>query len=162
MDSEGNPVPEGELGEVLTTSFLNPAMVLIRYRLGDVAVRGPNTSCGCGRSMPQIASIEGRTDDILFVPGRGYMARFGSVFKGLHNVIEAQIIQEDLNKVRVLLVPDSGYDQRIEAHLSNNLRAKLGQSVNITVEKVAQIPRGPRGKFALVISKVKHLYPDKM
>ena len=106
--------------------------------------------------------IEGRTDDILFVPGRGYMARLGSVFKGLHNIIEAQIIQEDLNKIRVLLVPDSRYDQQIEVHLLNNLRAKLGQSVNITVEIVAQIPRGPRGKFASVISKVKHLYPDTM
>ena len=162
VDSYGNPTQEGEPGEVLTTSFLNPLMVLIRYRIGDVAVKGPNALCRCGRSMPRIERIEGRMDDILFVPERGYVGRLDPVFKGLHSIIEAQIIQEDLNNIRILLVPESGYNQDLEAHLLNNLRAKLGRSVNITVETVAQIPRGPRGKFTSVISKVKHLYPDQM
>ncbi len=162
VNSDGNPARKGESGEVLTTSFLNPAMILIRYRLGDVAVKGSRSPCRCGRLMPRIEGIEGRTDDILFLPERGYVGRLDPVFKGLQNIIETQIIQEDLNNIRILLVPDSGYNQEMEAHLLSNLRAKLGQSVNIIVETMPHITRGPRGKFTSVISKVKHLYPDKM
>jgi len=162
VDALGKPTPEGEPGEVLTTSFLNPVMVLVRYRLGDIAVKGSGAPCRCGRSMPRIERIEGRMDDILFVPGRGYMARVTPVFKGVPSIIEAQIIQEELDSILVLLVPDSGYDQAMEDHLFRNLRAKLGQTVNIRVEKVTQIARGPRGKFTTVISKVKHLYPDQV
>ena len=162
VEANGQPVQEGEAGVVLTTSFINPVMILIRYCIGDIAIKGPNTLCLCGRLMPRVERIEGRTDDILFVPERGYLGRLDPVFKGLHNIIEAQIIQEELDHVRVLLVPDSGYNHELEAHLIQNLTAKLGHAVRITVQTVGQIPRGPRGKFTSVISKVKHLYPDRM
>ena len=162
VDLRGNPTMEGEAGEVLTTPFTNHMMVLVRYRVGDIAVKGPSALCQCGRFMPRVERVEGRKDDILFVPERGYVGRLDPVFKGLHSIIEAQIIQEDLNNIRILLVPDSGYNQDLEAHLLENLHAKLGKSVSITVETVTRIPRGPRGKFTSVISKVKHLYPDRM
>ena len=162
IDANGKPVQAGESGEVLTTSFLNPLMVLIRYRLGDVAVKGPGTLCACGRAMPRLQGIEGRMDDILFTPERGYVGRLDPVFKGLGAIIEAQIIQENLNQVRVLLVPDAGYNDEMEAHLTKNLQAKLGESVKLAVERVNQIPRGPNGKFRSVVSNVRHLYPDQM
>jgi len=162
VDADGNPVAEGMPGEVITTSFLNPVMILIRYRLGDIAVKGRSSACTCGRHMPRIESIEGRLDDILFVPERGYVGRLDPVFKGLRNIIESQIIQEDMDYIRVVLVPAVGYDEAIEYHLMENLRAKLGQQVRISIEKVDRIPRGPNGKFRSVVSKVRHLYPDQM
>ena len=121
VDSQGNPVREGESGEVLTTSFLNPVMPLIRYRLGDIAVQGPQVECQCGRAMPRIEQVEGRVDDILFVPERGYVGRLDPVFKGLSNIFEAQIIQEDLDHIRILIVPDLGYNDHIENLLIHNL-----------------------------------------
>jgi len=162
VDADGNPVPPGEEGEIVVTSFLNPVMPLIRYRLGDVAILGPNTLCECGRRMPRIERIVGRVDDILFVPQRGYVGRLDPAFKGLGNIIEAQIIQESLERIRVLLVPDEGYDPAMAQKLVGNLRAKLGGEVTIDIQLVASIPRGPNGKFRSVISNVKHLYPDRM
>jgi phenylacetate-CoA ligase len=162
VDENGNQVLEGGTGEVVSTSFLNTAMILIRYRIGDMAVRGPSTLCKCGRTLPRIEKVEGRTDDILYVPERGYVGRLDPVFKGLSNIIEAQIIQEDLNLIRVSIVPDDGFNQDIEIILEKNMRAKLGQEVKIAFQIVNRIPRGARGKFNSVLSKVKHLYPDKL
>ena len=162
VDTYGNPVNDGEPGEVITTSLLNTSMMLIRYKLGDVAIRSSSSSCKCGRTMPVVTKVEGRVEDIVFVPARGYVGRLDPSFKGLSNIIEAQIVQEELNHIRVLLVPDDGYNDDIEHHLIDNLCAKLGSEVKISVDKVHRIPRGPNGKFKAVVSKVKHLYPDKM
>jgi phenylacetate-CoA ligase len=162
VDDHNQPVPEGSSGTVVSTHFGNPVMMLIRYRLGDLAKKGPQTLCRCGRFMPRIEMVEGRVDDILFIPERGYVGRLDPVFKGLSNIIEAQIIQEDLNQIRVKLVPDAGYKEEISQQFLENVRSKLGQEVTIIIETVPMIPRGPNGKFNSVISKVKHLYPDKL
>ena len=162
VDDQDQPVSEGESGTVVSTFFGNPVMILIRYRIGDLARRGSQNLCQCGRFMPRIDMVEGRVDDILYVSERGYVGRLDPVFKGLSNIIEAQIIQEDLNQIRVKLVPDAGYNEDINQQFIKNLRSKLGQEVRIIIETVAAIPRGPNGKFNSVISNVKHLYPDKI
>lgn len=162
LDPLGNPVAPGEEGEVVVTSFLNPVMPLIRYRLGDVAIRRGGMDCPCGRRMPLIEKVVGRVDDILFVPDRGYVGRMDPVFKGLSSILETQIIQEDLDRIRVLLVPAAGYDEAVEEALLKNLREKLGQTVTIEVELVPGIPRGANGKFRSVLSKVRDRYPDRM
>lgn len=163
VDSQNAPVRPGEIGDVLVTSFLNPAMILIRYRIGDLAVPSSETSCACGRQMPLIERIEGRIeDDIIFVPERGFVGRMSPVFKGLSNIIETQIVQESLDDIKVLIVPDNGFKAEIAENLVQNMRKRLGQKVRITWETVEFIPRRPNGKFANVVSHVKHLYPAKV
>jgi phenylacetate-CoA ligase len=163
VDPQGAPVAPGEVGDVLVTSFLNPAMILIRYRIGDLAVPSNKATCACARQMPMIERIEGRiADDVIFVPERGYVGRMSPVFKGLSNIIETQIVQESLDNIKVIIVPDNGFKAEIAEHLIQNMRARLGQKVSITWETVDFIPRRPNGKFANVVSHVKHLYPDKI
>lgn len=162
VDPAGRPVSPGQVGEVVVTSFLNPVMPLIRYRLGDLAILRDSTVCACGREMPQAQEIVGRVDDVLYVPQRGYVGRLDPVFKGLSHIVEAQIVQETLNRIRVLLVPDTEFNFQLEQKLLNNLRAKLGDQVQIEVTFVEKIPRGANGKFRSVVSKVKHQYPDPM
>jgi phenylacetate-CoA ligase len=59
LDDEGNPVADGENGEVVATTFGVEAMPVIRYRTGDCAaiVREP---CACGRTTPRLGPIVGR------------------------------------------------------------------------------------------------------
>jgi phenylacetate-CoA ligase len=160
LDGEGRPVGPGEEGTVVVTSFLNPLMPLVRYRLGDVAVRGPDAPCACGRDMPRIERVVGRMDDTLYLPQRGYVGRLDPVFKGLAHVVEAQIVQESLELIRVLLVPDDGFTPELEAHFVHNLREKVGGEVRVVVDRVEAVPRGANGKFRAVVSRVRHLYPD--
>jgi phenylacetate-CoA ligase len=162
VDGNGEPVSPGEEGDVVVTSFLNPVMPLIRYRLGDRAVRGPIELCECGRQMPRVERIIGRIDDVLYVPERGYVGRLDPIFKGLDGIVEAQIVQESLDRISVLLVADDSYDADVERRLLENMRAKLGDWVMIEIVLTEQTPKGPTGKFQAVVSKVKHLYPDRM
>jgi phenylacetate-CoA ligase len=159
--ADGEPAPLGDAGDVVVTSFLNPAMPLIRYRLGDIAIAGTEIDCACGRHMARIERVVGRIDDILFVPSRGYVGRLDPAFKGLESIVEAQIVQESLTKIRVLIVPDNGFDTSVGNRLLSNLRTKLGSEVEMSVEQVQSIPRAPNRKFQSVISKVKHHYPDR-
>ncbi len=159
---DGTPADCGEPGEVVVTSFLNPVMFLVRYRVGDIAVPGPKERCACGRDMPRINRIEGRTNDIIYVPGRGYIGVLAPVFWGLEGIVEGQIVQEELKRIRVLIVPGPGCSQDTETGLVRNLHDKLGHGVAIEVERVNRIARGANGKFRPVVSRVRHLYPDNM
>jgi len=64
LDDAGNPVPDGEVGEVVATTFGVEAMPVIRYRTGDCAAlfSGP---CGCGRTTPRLGPIVGRKNQKL-------------------------------------------------------------------------------------------------
>lgn len=68
LDEAGQPVPEGEVGEVVATTFGVEAMPLLRYRTGDCATlfRGP---CACGRTTPRLGPIVGRRQHKLKVKG---------------------------------------------------------------------------------------------
>lgn len=160
LRDDGTEAGPLEMGSVVVTSFLNPIMPLVRYRLGDVAIRAFPTACGCGRQMPVIAKVVGRLDDVIFVPERGYVGRLDPAFKGLHGIIETQVVQTALEAFEILLVPDTTYREDVGKRLIANLREKLGTAATIEIHIVPRVPRGPNGKFRSVISRVRHLYPD--
>ena len=64
LDDAGNPVADGEVGEIVATTFGVEAMPVIRYRTGDSAAlfRGP---CVCGRTTPRLGPIVGRKNQML-------------------------------------------------------------------------------------------------
>jgi phenylacetate-CoA ligase len=64
----GEPLPEGEVGELVFTTLTKEALPLIRYRTRDL---GSLTTepCACGRTIARIAELRGRVDDMLIVRG---------------------------------------------------------------------------------------------
>ncbi|MBU2234239.1 MAG: phenylacetate--CoA ligase [Proteobacteria bacterium] len=62
------PVPEGEEGELVTTTLLREGMPILRYRTKDLTriIPGP---CPCGRTHRRIERIKGRTDDMMIIKG---------------------------------------------------------------------------------------------
>ncbi|MFN2114618.1 MAG: phenylacetate--CoA ligase family protein [Anaerolineae bacterium] len=62
------PLPPGELGEMVFTMLTREAMPLLRYRTRDLA-RIVWDECPCGRTHPRIMRISGRDDDMLIVGG---------------------------------------------------------------------------------------------
>jgi phenylacetate-CoA ligase len=64
---DGQPVKEGERGELIVTSLHSHAMPFIRYRLGDVVVKGPDT-CPCGQPFSTFREIGGRIRDYFTLP----------------------------------------------------------------------------------------------
>ncbi|MDD5351372.1 MAG: phenylacetate--CoA ligase [Chthoniobacteraceae bacterium] len=69
LDPEtGDPVPDGESGELVITTLSKEAMPVIRYRTHDIThvIAEP---CSCGRSLRRIARIARRSDDMLIIRG---------------------------------------------------------------------------------------------
>jgi phenylacetate-coenzyme A ligase PaaK-like adenylate-forming protein len=68
VDEQGRPVPDGQVGhKLLVTNLVLRTQPLIRYEVSDmVAVAGER--CPCGRPFRLLRAIEGRNDDILYLP----------------------------------------------------------------------------------------------
>lgn len=62
------PVPDGEVGEMVVTSLCKEAVPLIRYRTHDLSRLLPEP-CTCGRIIPRHGHIRGRSDDMIIFRG---------------------------------------------------------------------------------------------
>lgn len=146
-------VPPGATGRLVCTGLVNADMPLIRYVVGD---RGSLPSgagrCGCGRTLPPMGPIEGRSNDMLIAPDGRRVYWLNPVFYGLA-IHEAQIVQERLDLVRVKYVPVSGFTDESARTVVERLRARMGE-VEVILETVPGIPRGPNGKFQAVVCRV--------
>jgi phenylacetate-CoA ligase len=154
--SSGGTLSRLGRGELVCTGLLNVDMPLIRYRTGDAAsVASPHAerACACGRRLPTIDGIEGRIDDTLVTHDGRRIGRLDPVFKSRMPIVEAQIIQETLDRVRVRYVPASDFTRECGEQVIDEIRARLGQ-IEVVLEATDRIPRGANGKFRAVISRV--------
>ena len=62
----GRPVAAGESGDVVVTDLHNYGMPMIRYVNGDLAVRGPEQRCACGRGLGRLERVDGRRADTMY------------------------------------------------------------------------------------------------
>jgi phenylacetate-CoA ligase len=147
------PAAPGSCGELVCTSLLDADMPLVRYRVGDRGAVDPHTSCGCGRTLPLLKSIDGRTDDVVITPDGRRVGRLDPVFKADLHIREAQIIQDALDHVLVLYVPDAGFSAESGREIVVRLQDRLGD-VRVTLQPVDAIPRGANGKFRAVMSRL--------
>lgn len=153
QDSSDQVAP-GTTGRFVATGLVNTSMPLIRYLVGDAGALAPaGTTCGCGRTLPILAGIEGRNDDLIRTPDGRLIGRLDPVFKEDLPIRGAQIIQEELDRFRVLVVPGDGYGPEAERIISTRLRDRVGD-VRVTFESVETLPLGPNGKFKAVVSHV--------
>jgi phenylacetate-CoA ligase len=153
---DGRPAEPGEPGSVVITDLANRAMPLLRYQVGDVAVRSERR-CPCGRGLPLLEQIEGREADYVTTPA-------GELISGISltdhfacrvpGIVQLQIIQETLRQFRFRVVrgPDFG------PHSLEQMRAlvveRFGPDVAWECQYVERIPQEPSGKYRFCISKV--------
>lgn len=142
-------------GDLVATGLLDEDMPLVRYRVGDrVKPAAERERCECGRGLPLLERVEGRCDDVIVTPDGRRVGRLDPVFKGGLPVREAQIVQEEIDRVRVRVVPGAEFGARTEEELKRRLRQRLGEAAHVDVERVKEIERGAGGKFRAVISRV--------
>jgi phenylacetate-CoA ligase len=155
IDANGMQVPRGMAGEIVVTHLATGDFPFIRYRTGDVGVLGKET-CSCGRGLPLLKEIQGRSTDFL-------VARDGTVMHGLAlvyilrdlpQVKSFKIVQESLDLTCVQVVLEAPLDGDLRAKIVAGFKARLGAAVEVEVEQVAAIAPEKSGKFRYVISKV--------
>lgn len=141
--------------EIIGTNLCNMAMPFLRYKTGDLALRS-DRPCPCGRRHPTIGDIVGREADFLSTPDGRVLSPLGLtyVFHHADDVREGQIVQEDLDYLRVLVVPWEGISNRTVEHLKQAVLDHVDcPGMRVDVETVEDIPRTPGGKRPFLVSK---------
>lgn len=153
IDSQGQPVKNGESGEIVVTHLATSGYPFIRYKTGDVGVLDDQL-CSCGRGLPILKEIQGRTSDFVVSENGSVIhgAALRYVLREFANILEYKIIQETKELTRVLLVVDSSFTSENEKQVIAGFKSSLGEGVNIKIEYLDQIPAERSGKFRFVIS----------
>jgi len=144
---------EGEMGEIVGTSFTNFAMPFIRYRTGDIAV-WTNKRCICGRNYDLLKRIEGRESEFI-VSKDGHLISTTAVPDSLFmfNVKQFQYYQEKPGEIFIKIVRASNYRQSDSERIIKRISQYMGD-VKIRLELVSHIPRTSRGKYLLIIQNI--------
>jgi phenylacetate-CoA ligase len=141
-----------QLNEFVCTGLVNPDMPLIRYKVGDAGIFS-DKACDCGRGLPVIKTIEGRSDDLLYAADGARVGRLDPVFKDAFGIAEAQIIQRGLRDINVKYVAGETFDNRVERKIADRIRQRMGD-VNVHFESVPEITRTAAGKFRAVVCQL--------
>jgi phenylacetate-CoA ligase len=145
------------LYEIIGTNLWNFAMPLPRYRTGDL-VRLP-ASWGAQEleevtlGLRTFAGVLGRDSDILLSPDGVQLTGIDHFQRDVANVVRIQVIQEALDEVRILVLPDTGYSEQDAAQLVRNVRSKLPGSMRVNVERTDALERTSLGKVPFVIHR---------
>lgn len=154
---DGSRAAPGEQGEIVTTHMATRDFPFVRYRTGDVGALDV-APCACGRGLPVLTDLQGRTTDFLVAQDGTVMHGLALIYvlRELNTVEEFKIIQESLDSVRVQVVPGARWDADQEQIVVAGFRERLGNSVAVTVELLPAIELEASGKRRYVISHVEH------
>lgn len=146
LDDFGNPSPVGECGRAVITSFFNTAQPFIRYEIGDQLVMGAN--CNCGRTLPVIEKIAGRTLHMFRLPGNRKVAF--SLPSKMMKIVAAQNWQFAQIKplhIEVRIIPDGSFVQPNYDELNAIIRHSTDPDMQVSYRAMETLPVSPSGKF---------------
>lgn len=154
VDEDNKPAASGCSGEILTTDLHNYTMPFIRYAVRDKGTLSAR-QCPCGRGLPLMESIEGRTTDfITFSNGVTLSGPALTLVFGNCNIKHYQVIQEAKDKLVIKVIKAEDYSDRDTEHFLGVIRAHAGKNIVIEVQFVDEIPATKGGKWRFIISNV--------
>jgi len=147
LDDAGRACAPGETGRVAVTPLHNFATPLFRYAVGDYAEVG--APCTCGRGLPVLARILGRSRNMLTLPGGGRLwPRLAEMrYHEVLPVRQFQLVQTAPDALELRLVADRRGTPAEEARLRELIVTRLGYPFALTVTYLDAIPRSKSGKF---------------
>jgi phenylacetate-CoA ligase len=143
--------------KVLGTTLYNFSMPLIRYDLGDIAtVPSAAVPCACGRAFPQIARIDGRSDDVVITKQGKVASTLFLVLGQIASIEAGQIIQEAIDRLSVRLVPGPSFVADDEGKLRKLIERHVGSDMRIdfSYTTASELFQSTQGKFRAVVSKI--------
>jgi len=160
----GQPVAEGEAGELVITTLTKQGIPLIRYRTRDI-VSLTTEPCACGRTSPRTSKIKGRTDDMIVVRGINvFPSQIEHVLLGIEGthphyqiVIDRQAHQLDSVQIMVEVDEKIFSDEikkmrALERQIQHEIQAVLSVSVEVKLVEPKTLERS-MGKAKRVVDK---------
>lgn len=153
VNPQGQPVTHGESGEIVVTHLATGDYPFIRYRTGDIGTLSED-QCACGRGLPILKEIHGRTTDFVVSNNGKVMHGLALIYvlRELTSVNEFKIVQQSKCKTTVYLVINHEFSRQDENNIINGFKERLGNEVTVSIEIVDTIPAEKSGKFRYVVS----------
>jgi len=163
VDDEGKIVKDGEMGNVLVTCLTNYAMPIIRYQLGDLAIKLPKEKYPKNRLLnyPLLEKIIGRETDIIKTT-KGITLNvhsFTGVLEYYQDIKQYKVIQNNLKSIIIEYIVDDNLvlNQDVLNAIKSKLNNLTGNCLEIIFKKVNEIKPGKSGKPQIIESNLKTL-----
>lgn len=158
-DEAGNPVPDGQMGHVVVTDLNAWAMPLIRYRIGDLAIKLPQSErpSRASLALPLLQKVVGRETDIVRTPaGRQLVVHaFTGIFEHHPEVSQFCVVQDELKGIRIQYIEGPGFHESLLVTIGDRIRAAVSEPFEVSFEKVSSISATPSGKPQLIVSRIR-------
>lgn len=158
VDDNGNSVPDGQIGHVLVTNLEAYSMPLIRYKIGDLAIKLPKNKYPDRRlfSLPILQKVIGRDTDIIKTPSGGFMVvhSFTGIFEHISEIKQFCVIQRNLSGIEIIYIPADGFYPKVLDKIKFKLSSLINESFDIQFREVDFIPATKSGKPQLIISEL--------
>lgn len=154
LDERDQPCPPGQVGRVVVTPLHNYAMPMLRYEIGDEAEFGP--LCSCGRGLPVIRNVIGRTSDYLVLRDGSRRRVTYNVYRmsALRAMREYQIVQTSFETIEIRVVAMRPLLATEIAEIHAIMAIEFGAMFQIAVTEVDELPRTAAGKLRPFISEL--------
>lgn len=154
LDDNNQPCKLGEVGRVVATNLHNFVSPLIRYEVGDYAEVGE--ACSCGRGLPVLKRILGRTRNFVTLPdGTRHWPKFGiAKILEIAPVKQYQAIQHTTHEIEYRLVVERSLSESETSQLKKLFVKMLHPEITVTINEVDSIPRSPGGKYEEFLSLI--------
>ena len=153
----GQPVPDGEEGEIVITTLVKEGAPLIRYRTHDLSRIIPG-KCPCGRSYPRIDTIKGRTDDMMKIKGvnvfPSQIEEILGQFEEISSEYQIRISHLDgKDTMRIYVETNGSVDfAGLAKRIAEKVKSRIGFTPLVKVVEIGVLPRSMK-KTARVIDE---------
>jgi len=143
------PLPEGDVGELVITTLTKEGAPLIRYRTRDLTRLIPG-ECKCGSPYPRIDRIIGRTDDMVKVKGvniyPGQIDDILSKISGVSSEYNIVIEHKEGKDIMTLKVEVNGTSNNhdIEKLVVDNFKKAIGIQIKVVTTNIGELPRSEK------------------
>ena len=154
VDAEGRPTRPGQPGEIVITEMSTAEFPFIRYRTGDVGLLDFEATCSCGRGLPLLRDLQGRTTDFVVATDGKVMHGLALIYvlRELPGIEAFKVTQETRYLTRVEVVPGAAFDEAISASIVEGFQRRLGADVDVQVQRVPALLPEQSGKFRYIVS----------
>ena len=156
LREDSTPCAAGEDGNIVVTELVNHGMPMLRYAVGDRGIRS-GRQCPCGREIPLLEALTGRTADFLLAADNSRVAGISLIentLTALPGIRQMQLVQERRLELTVNIVRGADYGPATQEQLAATLRGALGETFAIAIEFVDKIPQERSGKYRFAICTV--------
>ena len=153
VDEQGNLQPKGVSGEIVVTHLATSDFPFIRYRTGDIGTLATE-QCSCGRGLPVLKEIEGRSTDFVIAADGTVMHGLSLIYilRDIPGMKAFKVIQENRQLTKVLLVAEPPFAASMIDNVIASFKQRLGNSVEIQVQLTDTIPAEKSGKYRYIVS----------